>query len=118
MVDAYLIENEKAIYPRIVIQKETIDLLKEAPSNSRVKYKDLLTILNPTEDDFYYINYGYGLEVKVLIETNLTRFKNTNKPIYQKYLWMKNEYNKEIKKHVCGYIPEYQEEFLREHLIL
>lgn len=117
MIDAYLIEHEKAIYPRIIMQKETIDLLKEAPSNSRVKHKDLLTILYPTEDDFYYINYGCDLKVKVLIEANLAQFKNVNEHVYQKYLWMKNKYNQEIKKHVCDYMPEYQEGFLREHII-
>lgn len=123
---AYLIENKKAVYPRILIDAFAIKELLRDKNHADIirKYLKADTIDGEMFLDYLgcEVNYkndkylekqvedykSFLMNVKNLIVKNIEIFKN-NDNIYSKYLWYKNYYNDTIKKVLC---QEQQDEFL------
>lgn len=107
-VEAYLIETNKAKYPRIVCESSIIVLSQKGKYLDDAK-QDLETfyeIVKPDNDDFWYIDYFEGIEslfddnyghidylltLRKLIVDNIQ--SATTDDIKQKYLWMKEKFN-------------------------
>ncbi len=112
MVDAYETESQAAIYPRVILDKSVLEIMKNnytfenTHSYRRIIFDaDIDSYLKSDTDDKFYIDYFTGIMMfyegeelfrvyKNLrkIITNGLRFKNPNLNI--KYGWMKNKYNK------------------------
>ncbi len=111
LINAYQLESEIAVYPRIILYKEVIDeaLKKEHRiSNSKEEeYKGyiepficegddgyyFLDVLRFHEEDFYENGYVEFMEkVKRKIEENL-EFTKCNSKVFQKYMWFARYYN-------------------------
>lgn len=120
LIDAYETESQAALYPRVILDRSVLEIMKY---NYSLEYKhsyrkitfdaDIDSYLKADTDDKFYIDYFTGTMmfyegedlVKVYkslrrIITNGLRFKNPNLNI--KYGWMKNKYNKlpESLKHI------------------
>lgn len=86
LIDAYLVESEKAIYPRVVVSSDVVELLfpdGKVP-NILIKEYDGLHFVNylEGEDDESFINKVSGI-VKSCIESKSTS-------IIQKGIWLAN----------------------------
>jgi hypothetical protein len=109
MVNAYKLESEDAKYPRIILERETIDEAVSKPeylSHSREEeLKWILGLLRPCEaDNQLFIDIlvqqnefddvetyiDWVLKVKEAIECGL---KSTDPKVLEKYKWMKEYYN-------------------------
>ncbi|MCL3782705.1 hypothetical protein EMN47_20150 [Prolixibacteraceae bacterium JC049] len=120
LVDAYETESQAALYPRVILDRSVLEVMKY---NYSLEYKhsyrkitfdaDIDSFLKADTDDKFYIDYFTGTMMfyegddlfKVYknlrrIITNGLRFKNPNLNI--KYGWMKNKYNRlpESLKHI------------------
>ena len=125
---AYLLESEKAVYPRILIDGFALkELAQDNFIHNSIKYispdkSDGLLFLDYLsqkayfeDNDNYYDFEGNRLDynrflknTKNLIMDNLYQHQN-NKKVYEKYLWYKNYYNDTIQKVL---LPEQQDEYL------
>ena len=111
MNDAYKIESQCAIQPRIVISDELFDLIRNntEPAVTRAAYKELRSIsklnedLKPInnifrdDDGFYFLNpFPLSNEMiayqKLAIENEIDR-NSGNKKIRSKYLWLASKFN-------------------------
>ena len=109
MVRAYQMENNEALVPRIIIDREVIfnDLARPGQANTpecEMKYLenlikvdvddriflDYLSQWNEFNDEETYINYMGNL--RRFIVNNLV-WCNGNKRLFDKYNWLKNYYN-------------------------
>ena len=106
LIDAYLAESTKAIYPRVIIlDTPENDILELAPVS--YKYFDLRVI---ADDDYLFVDYlgkiveFYGLLGtncdyikwhKNIIEKGIGNYLNTEK-VLQKYAWMMNYHHSKL----------------------
>jgi hypothetical protein len=123
LVDAYETESKAALYPRVILDKSVLDIMK---SNYSIEYKnsyrkirfdsDIASYLKTDTDDKFYIDFFTGTmmfyEDKELFNVykNLRRLiinglRNKKPNINIKYGWMKNKYNR---------IPEFLEQINEE----
>jgi hypothetical protein len=115
LVEAYLTESKAALYPRVIIDKSIIDLIKsKLPSGYelyRFKSSTYDPILNIDTDDRLYLDYFNGVLADFNYRTlnineyllNLRRIiingRRSSKPdIRIKYDWMKNKFNAFLKQ--------------------
>lgn len=99
IVDAYLLEENVAKYPRIILTKETIDSWNTF-DNSGKNYVDTFTY---KDDDFYVVNslhlfYGLNHEMnswKSFVQYVLSVLDSeTNPSIREKYSYIKNNFSR------------------------
>jgi hypothetical protein len=111
IIDAYLTEVEAAIYPRIILDKSLINLLKNKYTfNNKHQYRgirfqsDIESNLRIDSDDKFYVDYFAGggfyfmdnelikyFEILRRLIVKGLRFKSPG--IRAKYGWMKNKFN-------------------------
>lgn len=126
LVDAYLLENKIAKSPRIILQKEVVDLISDVPAlrlwshkpNEELKYvKDLIKL---DSDGYYYIDYLRAMVTEVEpedyfnflihhrnnIKENLSRFKSDSHTL-EKYAWLKDYHNSSINEMNIGFFKSF-----------
>jgi len=112
LVDAYEAESQIALYPRVILDKSVIEIMKYHYTSEndnffrRIRFDtEIESYLKTDTDDKFYIDYFFGSMIflqneelfrvynnlRKLIVDGL-RFKDTN--FYIKYEWMKSKYNK------------------------
>ena len=109
LIDAYKLENEVAIYPRIVLDRKlNIHGVKQKYSNSS-------SLLHLCDDGYDMINYLVDMrqieqlrrfpephsiynQHKAFVQEALIKYKSTEK-IYQKYCWCKEYHNRACKEY-------------------
>ncbi len=109
--ESYLLQEKCAIYPRIIISEKIIEeCAKHSIHENYNEESDIKQILKQDTDGYWYIDYfSYGVlisemdepeywgyymqEIKRNIEIGLI---NDNISIKQKYLWLKDKYNKAL----------------------
>ena len=113
LVDAYLLESKAAHYPRVILDREIVEICKRFTKDyDEDEIEDYLKdILMPDTDEmffidyfkpldgqFYNINYDYSKqlsETRIIISNGL---KKRSPDVKIKYLWMKKKYNGILKK--------------------
>lgn len=115
MVDAYKMESEQAIYPRILVNPKVIQYGIEFKGRANTEeyesgylealisqddidnaiYLDFLSQHSEFDDPELY--YNYIICVRNFIITSINSFSNNSK-IIKKYEWLKNYYNITVKK--------------------
>lgn len=103
--DAYKLETKYATYPRIIIEKETIDKLFVTEKEHCLEY------LQKEDELFYYIDFlgnennsddsieekeKFYNKAREIIKQGLNEYKNND--VSKKYKWLKEKYNKAIQK--------------------
>ncbi len=117
---SYELETNCAIYPRIIIAENIINECSKYSANKDHTNEDekgcIKDLLKQDTDGFYYIDYfsydvaggemddnedwaSYMYDLKSFIETGL---KEQNVSIKQKYLWLKDKYNKALTDNILG----------------
>lgn len=112
LVKAYEMENKCAIYPRIILEEETIveGLENRQHENIQEELSYITGLIKEDNDGFYYIDFltqeqeldekeYYDLCLKMLkkvIQSELR--KNKDPGIIHKYIWLKNYYNEVVKE--------------------
>lgn len=108
MIDAYQLESNCAVYPRIILTIDTvIQGIRHTPSQNtpEMELEYILGLLRKDKDGFYYIDYlrqyqeldeeeYYYImlkEARKLIVAELT--SQTDKGILKKYKWLREYYN-------------------------
>lgn len=109
--NAYLLESKCALYPRIIISE---DIIRECSCYSMHQnyndQKDILKLLKQDTDGFYYIDYFsydvvdsemdypeyWGLYMKNVQEFIIKGLKTQDISVKQKYLWLKDKYNRAL----------------------
>lgn len=109
--EAYLLESKCAIYPRIIISEDIIDECSCYSMHQNYNDKEyILNLLKQDTDGLYYIDYfsydvvdsrmdyqGYwGLYMKKVREFIIKGLKTKDISIKQKYLWLKDKYNRAL----------------------
>jgi len=104
IIDAYKLENEVAIFPRVVVSEEFFIAVQKADPTRDRNHFDELGMIKRDFDGQFYVNY-LGLSEpddsdllplpvhKKLIEENLEKHANTPR-IRQKYEWCKSYHNR------------------------
>ena len=94
LVEAYKIEEELAVYPRIIMTAETYDQgVKESPDDCSLEY------IVDTEDGlkmvetFYAFGFLKGADKVIELVKNELKTQ-TDKSVREKYLWIMNRYTK------------------------
>ena len=116
MVEAYLMESEKAKFPRVIVdsnlikyalnnpgrantfeqEEKYLDELLREDSSDKIVILDYLKQINEFDD--YEIYHGHILRTKEFITKNLSIYKYTGTDrIYEKYVWLKKYYNETIR---------------------
>ena len=102
--EAYLLQEEVAIYPRIIIKDTLLELEKKKLDGDNLTM--LNTFIKKCEDSYCFIDYlkfrmifskeGFNgkHKIKGFIETQLTLQKTER--VKQKYLWLREYYNETI----------------------
>jgi len=86
LIEAYKVESEKAIYPRVVVSEDVIDLV--------FPNKDYPPTLCKEYDGLFFINYVYGESISTIeksvhaVVTNCLKSKNHS--VVQKGIWLAN----------------------------
>ncbi len=114
MNEAYTMESDEAIYPRILINKNVLDfdlenpglantveqenkyllgLIKTVPGNKNLFILDYLKQYNELDDIYAYLDFISN--TRDFIIKNLSKFKE-NERVYKKYEWLKRYYNETI----------------------
>lgn len=123
LVDAYETESKAALYPRVILDKSVLEIMK---SNYSIEYKnsyrkirfesDIASYLKTDTDDKFYIDFFTGTMMFYEDKELFNVYKNLRKMIINglrnkkpniniKYGWMKNKYNR---------IPEFLEQINEE----
>lgn len=121
MIEAYKMESEKAINPRIIIDKNVLkyDLKNPGPANdveleSEYLFNLIKTDTEPENKELFYLDYlkqknefvdsdayiEFIFNTKDFIVENLSKFRE-NEKVYKKYEWFKQYYNETINT-VCS----------------
>jgi len=95
-IDAYNAEKQRAIYPRIILDKEVITLIEDSES---FKNEFLNLIRNDFDNElfidlfkFYEVFMGQGNEVKNKLKEIASPQENHDKSVAQKINWLINTY--------------------------
>lgn len=117
MNEAYKIESEIAIFPRIVVNKELIEIAYNNPNWSNTpedEKKYIESLLQKDEDGFLYIDYFYSACEEIIgihdyyglpdYFNDITKIIDSNEntkdfKIIQKYNWLKIQFNKILGKY-------------------
>jgi len=109
-LEAYEMEREKAVFPRIIIDEKIFDLAKDNYSNCDnpdLEYENLMKLISLDFDNINYINYinkyYTGVDVgeegeqkhSILVYNNLKKLENSYKKdnkLKWKYLWLEKKY--------------------------
>lgn len=108
LVEAYIIESKKAIYPRIVLSEKYLKFLKSINLTESDRFNLENFLIKSCEIN--YINTFYNIirtdnkvtfleTYKKEIAEKLLETKN-NEKIYAKFNWLKNEFNSFIERYV------------------
>ena len=120
--EAYNTESKAALYPRVIIDRSTIEIIKKNLGKGMKLDKFISTTYNPIlnidTDDRYYLDYFSGVLAgfnyrnlnKLSYLKNLRRIiindrRNKKPDIKIKYDWMKNKYNQFV-RNLPNYIAE------------
>lgn len=113
MIDAYIIESNEAIYPRIIINQKVIDYDLSNPGAANTIKQEAEYLENLMKKDSYddkiILDYmkqiiefdypelydDYIIRTREFIKINLLRFSNDNN-LLSKYEWLKRYYNETI----------------------
>lgn len=117
MDEAYKIETEVANYPRIIVNKDLIEIARNNPNSSNTPESEeayIKSLIKLDTDGFYYVDYfepaceeiiscGGYFELPSYLD-KLQTIINANEnvkdvKIIQKYNWIKIRYNSLIKKY-------------------
>lgn len=118
LAEAYLLETKAALYPRVILHKDIIDLAGKASSfhhSSNQEREYVESLLEKDCDGIYYVDYFgkaqselddpdydfpiYLEKISKRIRKGLKGSSNINKSdIKVKYRWMKERYNKLVDK--------------------
>ena len=122
LVNAVEMEKSLAIYPRIILNKEIIDIAEKYPADWPSKNEQTKVINKLISKDFdglYYINYfdainyvvgendgvlEYFNSLRIIID-NLEKDQKDKICLRSKYLWIKEKYNNTLKglqKNYCN----------------
>lgn len=106
LIKAYELESKFAIYPRIIIDKDVIELGKMNGRHQRKLEKEyILGLLRPDVDGFYFIDYlisiGTGLDTEYDYPIYLRHLRDfiikglttDNLSVKIKYEWLKTHFN-------------------------
>ncbi len=114
MNEAYKMESDEAIYPRILINKNVLDfdlenpgsantveqenkyllgLIKAVPDNKNLFILDYLKQYNELDDIYTYLDFISN--TRDFIIESLSKFEK-NERVYKKYEWLKRYYNETI----------------------
>ena len=115
LISAYLIEENKAIYPRIVMEEDIIKRLKEDRSlwkEGHTKHEEmgyLSELVKSDEAGLLYINYLHAIKTEMEDYTDYLRFLQRHKQLIKegssvartrevkmKYTWLKEYHNKQV----------------------
>nr|WP_321453526.1 hypothetical protein [uncultured Carboxylicivirga sp.] len=112
LVDAYETESKAALYPRVILDKSVLEVMKYNYSmESKYSYRKITfdanidSYLKADTDDKFYVDYFVGTMMFFRDEELFKVYKNLRKMITDglryknpniniKYGWMKNKYNK------------------------
>jgi len=114
LVDAYETESKAALYPRVILDKSVIDIMREnyvIMSKSSHPYRKIVfeekvnSYLKTDTDDKFYIDYFSGAMIFYEGDDLFRIYRNLRKLIIKglehdnaniniKFGWMKNKYNK------------------------
>lgn len=127
MVAAYLLEEEKAIYPRIIVDNKAFEFGINTPGYANTPKQEceyLDTLLMKGDDGNFYLDYlsqaqemdnpDYYIIVLLDIQKHIiSNLKHTkeDKHIFCKYKWFKEYYNRTVK-------GLYKKEFIQENGLL
>ena len=118
LAEAYLLESKAALYPRVILHKDIIDLAGEFPlqtNSSDDEIQSVMSLLEKDSDGMYYIDYfdkaqpelndpeydfpEYIYKIGQKIRKGLMGSSSTYKAdLKVKYRWMKERYNRLIDK--------------------
>lgn len=130
MIEAYSLEQE-AIYPRIIIDKKTIEKALESPGLDRypITFKEIKNLIK-IEDNIYYIDFlsnapeeieecqkvnNFFSNIKKNITSHLNN-KDYSEEVLKKYRWFVNYYNNSIERIIKEFKgnPKFFEQFFIE----
>jgi hypothetical protein len=132
LLEAYKLESEIALDPRIVLSKPVLDLVKKhmgyyAKKSGSPQYSDVLmdsdgvafiNYLDKTKVDSERLYWNMVEEHKMQIELNLQHYESQPK-IWSKYFWLANYHNYfcEQNSNYLGYDPKYliDDEIAKKH---
>src|ERR1700733_4242733 len=108
IIAAYHLDQEKAVFPRIVVDPAIFETLKKVPSMLVHPYEEEITyifrLLKRDDDGVIFIDYLGSMQSerrdyleflknhKELVEKNIAKFK-ADKRVLSKYLWLKKYHN-------------------------
>jgi hypothetical protein len=114
LVDAYILESKKAVYPRIIVDAEVIAagmIFKSDHHDIEFEKESILECLNKDDDGYYYIDFiekvnfelddpnydliPYLYNLETLIKAGLD---STDEKVVMKYNWLKEKYNSYIRQ--------------------
>ncbi len=112
LVDSYILESKKAIYPRIIVDPEVIAagmIFKSDHNDTEFEKESILECLNKDDDGYYYIDFiekanfeldepnydllPYLFNLEKLIKAGLG---SSDERVKIKYDWLKVKYNSYI----------------------
>ena len=112
MVEAYSLE-QKATYPRIIIDKKTIEKALESPGLDRypITFEEIKNLIK-IEDNIYYIDFLSNAPDEIEEEEKVNNFfsnikknitshlnnKDYSEEVLKKYKWFVNYYNNSIER--------------------
>jgi len=133
LVEAYILESKAANYPRIILDRDIIELAGKFPSDihspeDEIEYVE--SLLEKDSDGMYYIDYfskaqeelddpDYDFPIYIqtlgdIIRKGMNASKHPNKAdIRVKYIWMKEKYNQMVEN---GTRKEFLSSLQEEHL--
>jgi len=125
IIDAYEMESQAALYPRIIIKESVIDTAIEHPTimqTGKEELNYLLSFISRDLDNFFYLDYIQKVESELkdnefeypeylhnLMSLITSGLKSSIPSEIVKYMWMQKKFNlliSEIEKNVIPYIEE------------
>ncbi len=101
LIEAYLLQENEAIYPRIIMTKKlAYDYIERVGTHTTVYIQDFLV---NDSDDYLFVNYLFYENIdyeKLACYIKDRLDSETNGRVRQKYLWLKNYFNGAIENPV------------------
>jgi hypothetical protein len=127
LISAYKLENERALYPRIIVPKNIVHIVKDVPAlkayhhdiEDELEY--IKALLKYDSAGFYFIDYikasdseiepddylTFLINHKKNIKKNLSLYKKDER-VLAKYKWLKKYHNSSIRKMSESYFQNYE----------
>lgn len=115
LIEAYNLESRAALYPRVILDRDLVDLAADYRSSHHSSDDEVgyvTSLLEQDSDGMYYIDYfyraldelddpvfypAYITNLGEIIRKGLRSFtKPTNSHVRNKYTWMRERYNKMV----------------------